>query len=499
MIRNILYRVCILFAILILSSCNKWLDLKPQDGIIRQEYWKTKEHVQAAVTGIYSSLLNEPLVYNLFIWGELRGDMLAVTPSTLLEEQDIMRTHILPSNSLTSWRAVYKTINYCNTLIDFAPQVLESDPTFKQEDLNSALAEARAIRAWMYFYLLRTFGEVPKKDHATSSDATLEQLSKSSKEEIYNFIVEDLLFAEQHAVTTFKSSVAKDKGRITRYAVWALQADVYLWMDDYQKCIDACDKIIASKKFGLIEGFSQSFFFNSLYYNGNSNESIFEIQFDQQKLSPFSWMFAANNRRFIASMFVMDEHFMVEEDVNKFDIRGDRVSVRSSDFLIWKYSGANSGLNADLRLRETDESYAHWFVYRYADILLLRAEALNWVGRSQEALDHVYEIRQRANALDKTDLKPDVGSPSDVAYFILQERAREFAFEGKRWFDVLRNAKRNNYENISFLLDMVRNAASGSNQQATLNKYRDYNSHYLPIHDYELTTDKNLVQNPFYK
>jgi hypothetical protein len=81
----------------------------------------------------------------------------------------------------------------------------------------------------------------------------------------------------------------------------------------------------------------------------------------------------------------------------------------------------------------------------------------------------------------------------------LQERQREFAFEGKRWFDVLRNAKRNNYQHLDYLLKMAAISVPPERQQAALSKLKDPNSHYMPIFLYELQTDKLLVQNPFYK
>ncbi|HEY0040844.1 MAG TPA: RagB/SusD family nutrient uptake outer membrane protein, partial [Flavisolibacter sp.] len=90
-------------------------------------------------------------------------------------------------------------------------------------------------------------------------------------------------------------------------------------------------------------------------------------------------------------------------------------------------------------------------------------------------------------------------SKSSMEEFILQERQREFAFEGKRWFDVLRNSKRNNYQSVRYLLDMTATSIPPDRQQAAFNKIRDFNSHYLPIFLYELQTNKLLVQNPFYK
>jgi hypothetical protein len=499
MIHKVKYLTLLIVAVMLTASCEKWLDLKPQDGIIRQNFWKTKEDVKSAVIGCYSSLF--ATTQTLFIWGEIRGDMVSSTIRTSAEQMDIINGNIVSSNTITNWRVIYKTINYCNTVIDFAPEVLISDKTFKEADLNGYLAEVYALRGLMYFNLLRSFGEVPLKLKATSSDANLEQLAKSTQQEVWDQIVKDLTFAEQNAQTTYGVR-SQDKGRITKYTANAILADVYLWMEKYSECIDACNKVIDSGQFGLIagkdtSGIINSQWFNTVFYNGNSNESIFEFQYDNQILNPFySMLTSTSSRQFTGSPFVMDEMYTVDplDDTNK-DIRGDLASIRASDGAIWKFAGANNTGT----LRTSTSSYAHWFVYRYADILLMKAEALAWTNKGQDALDLVKVIRDRANALPGTEKSPDPASAVNVSDYVMEERAREFAFEGKRWYDILRNSKRNNYAHIQYLLDIVTKIAPGDRQQYILNKYKDVRSHFLPIYIYELQTDKNLVQNPFYQ
>lgn len=489
------------FALVLVSgvSCKKWLDLQPIDGITGAEFWKTKEQVEASVTGIYASLLgsptgNRPLAETFFLWGELRADMVAATTATTSEEVDVMNVNILPTNSIVTWRSVYQTINYCNTVIDFAPAVLDRDKTFTQDALKRYIAEAKAMRGLMYFYLVRSFGDVPLKLKATSSDKEIEQLVKSTQTEVLTQVLKDLNEAEPDAVPTYGSQPS-DKGRITRYSINAIQADVNLWMDNYAACITACDKVIASNRFGLVDGSSSNAWFSSLFVNGNSNEGIFEFQFDQQKLNSLYPMLMTSRKRFIAAQKVMEDVYTVDFIMpDNRDIRGDGASVRATDGTIWKYIGLN---NTTARAQE--ESYAHWFVYRFADILLLKAEALNESGNGQEALNLLYRIRTRARALDATNNNPSPTDKDEIATFILEERAREFAFEGKRWYDLLRNAKRNNYQKLSLLLSMVSTTVPADRQQSAIAKFRDKNSHYFPIHFYELQTDKLLVQNSFYK
>lgn len=497
MIQKRIYIITLVFLTLgCLSSCNKWLDLKPQDGIVGSEFWQTKEDVQAAVIGCYSSLLvnqGRPLTDNLFMYGEFRADMVSPGPVASTEELDIMNVNILSSNSLTDWTTFYRIINYCNNVIDYAPGVMETDPTFKQDELDGYMAEALTLRAYMYFVLARTWGNVPLKLTATKSDADNFQIPVSMQIDVLKQVEKDLLEAERKAKITYGNG-ASDKGRITKYTVNAFQADVYLWLENYQKALEACDKIVMApgNPFRLVDG--NGAWFTTLYANGNSTEGVFELQFDVQQLNPFYNMLFLIPR-YVASGRVMEEIYQIDfEDDTKADIRADRASVVAANNAIYKYIGLNRNERKTL-----DQSFTHWFVYRYADILLMKAEALNQLGRGQEALNIIDVIRTRAKALDGTKMEVQPTDKNGIVDYLLNERAREFAFEGKRWYDVLRNAKRNNYERLDLLIDMVTYSAPIDKQQSIISKYRDVNSHYLPIYYQELLTNKALVQNPFYQ
>ncbi|WP_205499777.1 RagB/SusD family nutrient uptake outer membrane protein [Rufibacter psychrotolerans] len=492
MLKKTSYTALLSIGLLFGSSCDSYLDLKPKDGIVRQEFWQTKEQVAAAVNGCYASLLAPPLVENLFLWGELRADLLQPSSGVRGSELNVINVNIEATNQIANWSALYTTINYCNTVIEFAPQALQTDNTLTQATLNAYVGEALALRALMYFYLTRSFGDVPLVLNATSSDKVDLQVPKSPQREVLLQIVKDLKKAEEGLLTNYGTQDL-NKGRITKHAANAMLADVYLWLEDYENSLAAADKVINSGQFGLLAG--DNTWFSTLFYQGGSNESIFEIYFNQIQQNPFHNMFAASTRRFRAAIKLNEEIYTSDpiDPTNK-DIRGDGAALKMNDNTIWKYQGVNSSV-----ARSSSESTAHWFVYRYADVLLMKAEALNQVGRGQEALNIIQTIRERGNALPATEkvLAPD--DKDGITDYILDERAREFAFEGKRWYDLLRNAKRNNYERIDLLLGIVSTTASPENQQSAITKYRDHNSHYFPIFHREIETNKNLVQNPFYQ
>ncbi|WP_316798139.1 RagB/SusD family nutrient uptake outer membrane protein [Pedobacter frigidisoli] len=485
--KKILYTTCLLFILSLSSSCNKWLDLEPRDGITRQEFWKTKEDILAAVSGCYTSLLAAPptagdrsLLEYMFMFGELRADMISAGPSITPAEVDIMNVNITSDNGIASWASFYRTINYCNTVLDNAPNVKSTDPTLTDAILNGYLSEALTLRSMMYFYLVRTFSDVPLKLKATVKDTDLENLAKTKQADILKQIVADLKKAESFSVTTY-GNTKSDKGRVTKFTINALLADVYLWMEDYPASIAECNKIIESQRYALVG--SNSAWYNTVFFRGSSTETIFE--FDQAIENPFFNLLVNTRRRYIASPFVASEIYIPDETDpdNVYDIRPG--SFYNNAFTIQKYGTENP-------------SYVKWQAYRLSDIMMIKAEALALTGGGAEALELVRTLRTRRNAVKATEQNVDPGDSDAICDYILAERAREFAFEGKRWFDLLRHAKRNNYSRIDILLDVVSKTVMPTLQQSAITKFRDYNSHYLPIPQVDINTNPSLIQNPFY-
>lgn len=488
-----------ILAILILfvstSSCDDYLDLRPQDGIVRDEFWKTKEDVQAAVIGIYSSMLNPAMTRYLFMHGELRGGMVVEGINATDDQRDIMNTNVLPSNGLTDWSIFYSTINYCNTVIDLAPAVKNDDPTLTQTQLNHFLSEALAVRAYLYFTLARTFKDVPLKLKATLSDQDNFQIPTSPQAAIFEQVIKDLKLAETYAVEDY-GDVPSNKGRITIYAINAMLADVYLWTENYQGALEATLKVTESKKFSLVDA-SASTWFNTVFANGNSTESIFELQYSRSNLGPFYTIFLLRPE-FKAQALIMDEVYGIDfNNPDNKDIRGDEAALIGATGEIYKFTGLTNDDRKNLQ-----DSDTHWFVYRYADVMLMQAEALARLGgeeNGENALLNIEKIRENRNALLQTEQNVSSTDTNGLIDYILAERARELAFEGKRWYDVLRVARANNYERKQLLINLAVTNAPPERQQSIIAKLQDPNSHYLPINTYELFTNKALVQNPFYK
>lgn len=260
----------------------------------------------------------------------------------------------------------------------------------------------------------------------------------------------------------------------------ALLADVYLWDQQYQKCIDYCDSISNS---GLYDLESYSTWFN-LYNPGNSPvESIFEIQFDDNLDNQENPIYY--NLIPVTGLAQLSLTKNVTTLLNKDDLRN---CIPNNP--LWKYRGID--LNSSVA-RSQNSRDANMIYYRYADILLMKAEALTELDRFAEANSYVRLTLERAGMTHT-----DITVKKDLRKAVLDERAREFLIEGKRWFDLLRAAKRNNFENKQIIIDMILSGADIKKQAVLRTKVFDTMSYYLPIPEHEIIYNQNLKQNPFY-
>jgi len=510
MFKNIIYKATVLTVIAVSAcSCNKYLALRPQNGITGDNFWQTKEQLQAAVIAVYSDLETgsggKAPAEVFFTWGEVRADFVQAGTGISADEQSIINGNILPTTSntaLLAWQPMYQVINLCNNILDYGPGVLSVDNTLTQTQLNSYLGEILTLRALAYFYLVRSWGDVPLKLHSTATDADVVQIAKSPAKDVLTQIVADLKLAETYAPAAYADR-ASDRGRVNKFTVNALQADVYLWMDDFADAITACDKVINSGKYGLVPGDTQSNWFNTLFATGNSIEGIFEIQFDQafatSNGSPYYSLFSPPplKAQFRADPNIVDNFYTTDPlIVTNVDFRGLEVAIHVADQTIYKLvttSFTNVAAN-------TNSLFPHWIVYRYADVLLMKAEAcINTTGRGQDALDIINQIRTRAHALPTSAQGPSANDVAGLTNYLMAERAREFAFEGKRWYDLLRNAKRNNFARLDLLQAAVQESTPALYQQSMLAKIKDPNFLYFPVPKNDIQNDPNLVQNPFYK
>ncbi len=478
----------IAIALLMQFGCSgEWLELLPPSGLTREEFWRTKEDVEAVLMASYSTFSTMDNL--MFIHGESRGDM--VTDDINLDEnvRNIMNGNIYPDNWLCNWENFYKVINYCNEIIDNAAGVQEIDKTFTDYQLKGFVSEAYFIRSLAYFYLVRIFKDVPYITKPSETDDAELYVTKTDGNAILDSLRKDLSEARKYLSDTY-IVVAEIKGRASKEACEALLADIALWQFDYNAVIEHVDNIIMSDKVELLP--SALWFGN--YYPGNSLESIFEFQFDdlQNQRNNIYGMTQVDGREFDPSATAVQ---MFSRKYSNEPFRGEDISIRKNmedDYTIWKYVGLQPDGNT-VRPGYM-QAGANWIVYRYAEVLLMKAEALSQLGRYNEALELINEIRKRAGVI----LLSIADSPIAYEDAILNERALELAFEGKRWFDLVRMGRRNNYARKEKLVEQIIKNVPSTQKRILGSKLTNPNGWYMPIYKLELERNLNLVQNPYY-
>jgi hypothetical protein len=174
--------------------------------------------------------------------------------------------------------------------------------------------------------------------------------------------------------------------------------------------------------------------------------------------------------------------------------------VFETTYILWKYVGTEgtpstaTGANASGYRMGNKESDAHWIIHRYPDILLMKAEALVQQGEFGQAVELINLIRTRAL------LEPiaEITNKNTLEDIILEEREKEFCGEGKRWFDLVRMGRRNNYERMNRFIEILSDNKSYEEAEIVRSKYSNPDSWFLPIHQDEIDQNNNLVQNPYY-
>lgn len=484
---------CLLVLLFTLSSCNDWLEVTPENDQTSGEYWQNKEEVEAVLGAGYVRLRG--CLEQMLVWGEVRGNSLALSGIISADLFYLKQWNILPSNDFTKWDKFYQVINYANMIIRYAPSVVEKDPSFNQSVMESYLSEAYYLRALSYFYLARNFRDVPLILEPYMTDQQTFEVEKSPQKVVFQQIISDLKAALGSSKEIFPE-IWETKGRATKWAINATLADVYLWTGNYEESIIACNNVINSGRVGLINGVingANNWF--TIFSLGNTNESIFELQFDALKnqTNDLRDWFQGPGRKYIISRNMVTLFQSSPED-----IRGQNATYLPDNLTLWKYQGAEAASTASGDLIPRTYSDQNWIIYRMAGIYLMKAEALVMRGPDNydEAIELVNMIRARAG------ISLPLAAPSnelEMLNLVLDERAREFAGEGKRWYDLLRVAQRDNYKYKDYMINQVLLGSDASAAPIIQSKLQDVNSHYLPINTDELQANRLLVQNPYYE
>ena len=552
--------ICAIGAMCGLSSCGDFLDIEPRELVIEEQFWNEKTDVDNVVAGCYEGLQSYSVVTRMMAWGEFRSENVKV--GQYAERDDLhmyklINENIDAQNTYTNWSSFYTVINRCNTAIMKAPKVAAVDPSFTEGELKATIAELSALRDLCYFYLIRTFRDVPYSTTAFTDDDQKMDLPATPFNDVLDSLITDLEAVQYDAVRKYPSDGDKalyQTGRITQDAIHAMLCEMYLWKQDYQKCIDYADMIIAAKQqeardqegtlmsdmntyfdgYPLIREWTNEadFFgnsYNEIFGTGNSDESIFELTYmrnDNMLANSAVSTYYGNpdnggfyNRVQPSDYIGLD----VSNNVFKFfrntlDARGhwsfNALTTTSTSSMIGKYVMSTSiweasGTTVKRSLAGTwtkDKNHSNWIIYRLTDIMLMKAEALVQLAaddadaKVEEAFNLVNVVNRR-NIMKEADkitandqLKfADYNTKDKMEELVMEERHRELLFEGKRWYDLVRRSLRDG--NTQYLRTQLGNKGL-KNAGIVSSKLTRMEAIFWPYNLDELKVNHNLTQNP---
>ncbi len=415
-----LYITCLAVALLTSSCADSFFDLEPNDSVVAGKVYKTASDFDVAVIGCYAKLQSQVHFYTECC--EYRSDNLNLDAPTAgtQDRYDIDHFSEKPSNGILSnyWANFNNNVYRCNLILDRIDEAA-FDETLKKQYKGEALF----VRALTYFNMYRVWGGVPMTRTVVTANEAM-QIRRSTDQETFDFIVGDLkqIIDENMLPDSYKGTSI---GRATSYAAKALLGKVYL---TFHKCTEARD-ILSSLigKFELIKPINKVFSVD----NKMNNEIIFAVRFNKEvEGEGHSYWFNITN--------LTDETNQSNSLLNCFDSNDERKSL---------ITYVSAGTNVCLMPKFMDTKSTTYNVVgndqillRYADVLLMYAEALNEIGydASEEsvALKQLNDIRERAGISKLTS--SNVPSKEAFKKAILDERQREFPYEGQRWFDLVR-------------------------------------------------------------
>lgn len=497
-IRNIFLLFVLFFGGL--QGCS-FLDVDIPDNLVKDDYWKNKEQANAALMGVYTSLHDN--LTQFIKWGDIRSELYLMGPKAKSgEEVQFWSQDIYTTNPLTKWEGVYKGINWTNSFLQNVRTTLTNDPSLTLEEVQGMESEAYAIRALYYFYLVRTFRDVPVSLEAYESDSQLAYGPAYSEARVLDVIEDDLKKAYEHAPSF---SIPTEKyGRITLNAVRAIWADVKLWRKDYVGCVRLCEELDAEYKNKMVPRTEWFTIFNP----GNSSESIFEYQYIDKGISSPLWglYLTGSDNVFQVNMKGYSEEVLqlypAEYENREY---GDTVRTTTAAVLgmadggwgeAYKYVGARA---YDLEYRSFDNRRSiNYIFYRYREILLIKAEALAMQGDYTNAVAAINEIRSVTGL--KKAMVDDFGQEESFFDNLICERTAELAFEGKQWFSLVRMARNTGFSNL--LIERIAKALPDNSTikiQTMRARLLDPESWFLPYFDTEVEKNPLLEQKPYYK
>jgi len=499
-----LYILILFFSIL---SCNDLIELTPISEISADNFWKTEGDAVAGLNGMYHKL-RTPASSSFFMWGEGRSDVMGPSYLGAVANFDVLYYNTL--NTINSaytynggditWLNLYGIIHHANLIIKYVPEIKDMNI----DEQNDIIAQAYTMRAYIYFLMVKIWGDIAiisEPVEAISADVL--QVERNPKEEVFTFIKSDI----ENALNLFSNNNLSDKrNKWSKPAANMLKADVYLWTakrlnggdSDLNIALTSLNEAEqTNSNLTLLNDFHSVFSYN----NKGNDEIIMSVNFSELEVpASTAWRetrfmyihpaIPANisqaTRDAIGSPSANGGYWGPRPEICDMFSRDDQRRNASFYQIFTQESNGDSTFYASLvyKFRGIERSgLRQWLddnvLYRYADILLLRAEVKNALGMDPSS--DINEIRKRAYQGDYNNHIFQNGNRIENDEAILQERLLEFIFEGKRWWDLIRFGKA--FEKVPSLQG----------------REKDEYLLLFPIPEVTLSLETKMEQNPGYE
>lgn len=450
--------------VLCFSSCTKeLLDKKPVSSLPAEGFYENMSDARAGVFGIYNAA-QSVFRTNFAYWGEGRADNVKTTHSG--DELNLAQNNLNESLSSANWTQLYTLISRANYAIKFIPEIGKGENDGGKGQL---IGQARALRALAYFYLVRVWGDVPLILEPYLSINQEIFVEKTNRETVLDQIEEDLQYAAKNCVDRFGNN--NDRVMITQGAANALLTQVYMWRHKYQEAAEVSKLVVSNSLYSLVSSMED---WSKIFTNGYSNESIFEIGYEEgQATNSLRVLYAIGSD----AIYTPSEKFKMSFETGDQRIPYTYDTSVAQPKAIWKFLG--KGISDE----DASPSDQNIVLIRLAGIMLLRAEALTHLGGSDninEAISLLNRVRQRAGLPAFANEGEADAAYGSLESAILHERSIELGFEGHRWFDLVRTG--------SAIATM--GPINGLNNEKNL---------VWPISRDALDRNPRLEQNEFYK
>lgn len=476
----------IFFLALLISGCEKMLNL-PSDSLLSEtDAYVDDYSARSAVIGVYALL--QEVSQQLIILGELQGDLLTVTGNADNDLRQLDEHNADELNPYADPTGFFKIIINCNEVLNKIHRARENDENISDLEFNTYIAELKLIRAWVYFKLVQIYGEAPYFEEPLNNYEFGRQLENKLDSMQSEAFILDTILAQIIELDTFELNMLEESPffaiRFNKFTNWALQGDIYLWQSNYsfaRRVYDRISNILAEQgwsgttRLPYMSGFNfmdvnwkDLFQFN---YSSGAFETttIFVIPFsklyNQQHSLQRLFFYGEGGDYLVRPTDYMCNTFQAQQVV-RYEVqpqpRGTRGDLNRGKGVTYDSIDGRAVVIKYNLFREPFDNDAGIMVYRTADFHLKTCETYARLRRTEDAIAHLNDgllynsawgtgPRTRANLTGVSVDDPRFLEP--VEDLVMQERALELAYEGHRWFDLMRIARHR--EDPAYLADKV--------------------------------------------